>query len=765
MYTLSLGFLIGTLSLLLFQELPPLTLLYLLIFIIPAMFFAWNRPAIRAMCAALLGFLYALYVAHGIIDHRIPTEFEGKTLQITGQVINIPEKQGHDIRFYFDIEKTSLKDQAIPFKGKIKIGWYRHAPEQLKSGEVWQLDVRLKRPSGFMNTGGFDYEKWLFRESVLATGYVRKSDNNQRLAQASSWRLDAIRESVQQQINKHVDNKTVAAILNALSVAVRSDISNEQWEVFRNTGTSHLIAISGLHVGMVAGFAVLPISLLWMLFPSLYLKMPVRTAVLIMGAVFATIYALLAGFTIPTQRALVMVLFAVFSLLLKRKIPLSYVLATALFAVLLLDPLAGLSQGFWLSFFSVSLIFYLLSQSYKALPYKLLRVQLLLSFGMIPITAAFFGTASLVSPIANFLAIPWVTLLIVPAVLIALPLLYLAPALSDYPLALATWAVEVLLNYLHHLSTLSFSIMQFAELPSYIVIGAVLGVLILALPQGLAGRWLGFVFIFPLFFYAPEQPSENEFKLTVLDVGQGLATVVQTEYHVLVFDTGERYSKSFDVGNIVVLPYLQSQNINSIDKLIISHLDKDHSGGAAVIIKKLPVIQLLSSEATTIQHRQTMLCQAGQKWTWDGVEFQFLSPSELQGEFSQNNRSCVLKIRNQQHSLLLLADIEKPAEQWLIHNQKQNLAADVLLVPHHGSKTSSSPAFLQAVKPKLAIVSVGYRNRFHFPSQKVIKRYQQHQIPVLSTIDQGEVQVKFPATDSDVIVQAKRIKDQRYWHR
>jgi len=768
MYTLSLGFLTGTLALLLFQKLPSLVLLWVLPFLLLALWYFWRNLLVRAVCSGLIGFFYALFVAQTLIDQRISPEFEGKTLRVTGTVVEIPEKKNNDIRFYMNIEQARLLDQGnipISYQGKTKLGWYRGAPEQFATGERWQLDVRLKRPSGFMNTGGFDYEKWLFRKGVLATGYVRKSDNNQKLADAATWKLDSIREFVHQQIKSKVDNQSAAAIISALSVDVRNDISDDQWRIFRNTGTSHLMAISGLHIGMIAGFALLPVSLIWMLFPSLYLRLPVKTAALIVGAVFATTYALLAGFTIPTQRALVMVLFALLALFLKQKIPLSNILVTALFVVLLIDPLAGLSEGFWLSFFSVSLIFYLLGQSYKSLPYKLLTMQILLSFGMIPVTAAFFGSASLISPLANLIAIPWVTLLVAPAILIAVLFLFIAPALSDYPLAVATWGIDYLLVFLNYLSNLPISVMAFSELPISLVLAAVLGVLLLAFPRGLPGRWLGLLFIAPLFLYAPEKLKQGEFSLSVLDVGQGLASVVQTQNHVLVFDTGERYSESFDMGKIVVLPYLQSQNIKQIDKLVISHLDKDHRGGAVAIMRKLPVIQLISSVPYSIDKQQAIQCKIGQKWIWDGVTFQVLSPSEDQQGYSKNDRSCVIKVSNKQHGLLLIADIEKRSEQWLLNNEQELLLSDVMLIPHHGSKSSSTEDFLHAVNPNFAIVSAGYRNRFHFPNVKVMSRYEQLGIPVMSTLEQGEVRVKFPVLGEKIDIHSKRDEGRYFWHR
>ena len=406
MYILSLSFLVGTMSIYFVPVLPSvnnvLGLLCVLLLILLWKF--WQCLIIRSLSTLVIAGIYSLFIAHSILDRWIPNQIEAKILYVKGKVVGIPQRQSGTLKFYLEVEHSALLAQplqSLPFQGKIKLAWYRHATQSLASGESWQFEVKLKRPRGFVNTGGSDYSRWLFREGIVATGYIRQSTHNQRLAAAPIWGLDTLRESLYKRLQAKIDDPDIAALISALSVAIRHDISRTHWEIFSATGTSHLMAISGLHIAMVAGFAFVPISLIWMLFPALYLRIPIKVATLLLGAVLATTYALLAGFTIPTQRALMMVLFGLFALLAKQKIPLGHILAATLLTVLLFDPLASLSEGFWLSFSAVVLIFYLLGQTHKPLRYRLFSIQLLLSLGMIPLSAAFFSSASLISPIAN----------------------------------------------------------------------------------------------------------------------------------------------------------------------------------------------------------------------------------------------------------------------------------------------------------------------------------------------------------------------------
>ena len=767
---LSIGFLLGilltqqfaTLSVTSWQGgvlLCPVALLV----VVPLMF-PFLRPLVwkyRFLVGILSGFCYALWLATATLETRLPSALEGKDLIVSGDVASIPYQRKNGWKFRLNIHNSYLldnPDKSLKLQGVVRLGWYK-TERQIHAGEHWQMVVRLKRPSGFMNPGGFDYEKWLFQQRIIATGYVRKSASNKRLAPASHFSVNAWREKLLRLIHKRIDDPQLAAIVGALAVAERTAISDQQWELLRNTGTNHLIAISGLHIGMVAGFGFLPVWLIWWLFPTLYQKIPARTAGAILGAVFAIVYALLAGFTLPTQRALIMVLVVLASLLAKKQLASSSILSIALFAVLLFDPLAVLSQGFWLSFVAVALILFTLGRRIRRQRYDILSIQFALSLGMLPLTLAFFGTGSLSSPIANLLAIPWVTIVVVPLTLLGLAL-FPFTSVSTVLLNLAANSVDILFHLLSAFSS-PRALISISDMPAYLLVLAFMGFLWIWLPGKFPARWLGLVFIMPLLIFQPEKIKTGAFQYHLLDVGQGLASVVQTANHVLVYDAGPRANARFDTGKLVVLPFLRAKNIRNIDTLLISHEDIDHRGGAAALLEKLSIKQIMSSDTSIFPH--TTECIQGMHWQWDGVSFEILNPQQGWQD-SDNNRSCVLRISNKHHSLLLTADIEIKAERSIMASTLLP-RTEVILMPHHGSKSSSDTSFLEQLKPGLALVSAGYRNPFHQPHPHILERYHQQGIKVLSTIDSGEISVYFPADATVYRTEEYRKTHQRYWHR
>ncbi len=778
MRLLSISFLLGILCIQQFQTLswglvllPNLNLLspYMVMFIVLLLFLAlvltinyfWRY---RLLTGFIVGFFYAFWASTTAIDSRLSAELEGEDIIVVGTIASIPQQRKNGWSFRLNIEKASRLGEAgkqLPLKGTIRLGWYR-TKQIIHADEKWQMLVRLKRPAGFMNPGGFDYEKWLFQQGIIATGYVRKSTDNRRSTKAPFYSVNALRESILRTIQQRIENPELAAIVSALAVADRAGITDQQWDTLRQTGTNHLIAISGLHIGMVAGFGFFPIMLIWWLFPTLYLKMPVRIAGGIAGAGLAILYALLAGFTLPTQRALIMVLVVLFGLLARKHYSSSSILATALMAVLLYDPLAVLSQGFWLSFVAVGLIMFTVARRIsrpRLLVVDLITIQFALSLGMLPLTLALFGTGSLSSPVANLLAIPWVTLVVVPLTLLGVLLIPLA-TISSFLLNLAATSVDNMMQVLELLSSPQ-TMISIPEIPAYLLMLSFIGFLWLWLPSKFPGRWLGLILLLPLVISRSEPLEEGSFKFHLLDVGQGLASVVQTKNHVLVFDTGPRASSSFDTGKLVVLPFLRSENIKHIDTLLISHEDLDHRGGAAIILNTLTVDRVLSSDPSIFPN--TEHCDKGMKWQWDGVVFEMLHP-EKNWQGSDNDRSCVLRVSNNYHSLLLTGDIQKRAERQLLDTDSK-LKSDVMVVPHHGSKTSSSERYLDAVKPELALAALGYRNRFHFPNKAIIKRYKKRGIRMLTTVENGAIRIDFPANNDAFQVESYRKKHQYYWNK
>ena len=785
MLKIALIFLLGSLSIQWFPQLTPIWIIVLVFIVFIIMTVVCYKKSITlnklylffisSGLVFLSGILLATFSAQNQLDKRLPKSLEGNELLISGTVIGLPETREDSLRFRFSVSSVLLPssskkfDSRHDFKGIVRLGWYQ-TQQKIIAGEQWQLKVKLKRPSGFLNPAGFDYEKWLFSQRITATGYVRKSKSaeNHKLTSSPWWSVDAVRQKIHQTIQENIENKPSAAVISALVVADRSALSAQQWEQLQKTGTSHLIAISGLHIAVVAGFGFLPIWLFWRLFPRLNERIPLRVAGGTVGAVFAILYAMLAGFTLPTQRALVMVLVALISLIIRRNYPSFNVLAVALIAVLLLDPLAPLSVSFWLSFLAVSLILVFLKRQLQQPKLSLIKLQLILSLGMIPLTLLFFDSASLSAPVANLVAIPWVSFISVPLSLVGLVLMPISSYLSNAIFSLSALSIEWLFNGLELVVKYIDNPFNFSGLPASYLVIAFIGLLVLLLPKGFPGRWLGLLAFLPAVLFVPEKPAQGEFHFTLLDAGQGMASVIQTKNHTLVYDVGTRLSDRFDIAKLVVLPYLKKQRIDMLDTLVLSHDDIDHMGGANTVLESLKVGTVLGSKLTKLKNNDFKPCVAGMRWSWDGVDFEVLSPFKeavsKNTKISDNNLSCVIRVSNKKHSLLLTGDIEKKVEKQLLANSLDKLHSTVMIVPHHGSKTSSSDGFLSAVSPQLALVPAGYRNRFKHPSSSILARYKAQNIEIMDSVNDGAISIKFPV-EKPYSVLSHRKENRGFWSR
>ncbi|MGV6809684.1 MAG: DNA internalization-related competence protein ComEC/Rec2 [bacterium] len=763
------------------------------------------------------GFSLMNWQVHQLQQHYLPTSLESKTIQVTGKIIDIPRyrqtqrgnQRGKSAHFLFDVDPFQLSNQTDSLHeqswqgGVVKLAWYQGVPDDLQAGERWQLQLKLKQPHGFVNGSGFDYEKHLFRDRIVAQGYVKQSANNQHLAPASTWSINALRQARYAALEDVVEDSAIVGLLGAVTLAIKHDIPTSVWETLQSTGTSHLMAISGLHIALVAGFGVFFIRLIWWLFPSLYRWLPAPYAGLIGGAILAVMYAALAGFSVSTQRALLMVLIVLWGLLGQRSLSLGRIWATALLLVLVFDPFAVLDAGFWLSFSAVALIFYLIQQDQAQLnvqktrwrTFKLtLKIQLFLSLSMIPLTTALFGTASWTSPLANMIAIPWVSFFVVPPALLGMLFEPIIPQAAVLLWQFAAWAIEPLLVFLQQFMQLPMPTLYLPQPPWWLSLIALSGILLLFAPRYLPARWLGLVLLSTLFLYQVPRPQHGAFEFVLLDSGQGLASVVKTARHTFVYDVGFAFTDGMNIGEQVLVPYLRAQGVRHLDQVMVSHLDNDHRGGLEALLAKIPANTLMASEPLSDIKQPTQLCYAGQQWTWDGVLFEVLHPpkvsvthhdllnptsaqtssqailfnaqlNDVQRRYKKrNNRSCVLKVSNASHSLLLTADIEKRVESDLQRQQSDKLMSEVLLMPHHGSKTSSTNRFIKAVNPSLAVVSSGYRNRFRHPHEQVLQRYRRLNIPILNTADTGAVQLSFPADDRAIVVETQRQQAARFWH-
>ncbi|MBM3392288.1 MAG: DNA internalization-related competence protein ComEC/Rec2 [Betaproteobacteria bacterium] len=739
-------------------------------------FAAWRlrgrwRLGTACLAAILAGFVWAASFGQWRLADRLPPENEGRDIRVTGVVASLPQQHENGVRFEFDVERA---EAAVP--SRISLAWYagwrpedddvRHVLPSLHAGERWQITVRLKRPHGNLNPHGFDYEAWLFERGVRATGYVRTDEANRRL-DAFVWRpayaVERVRERVRERFRRALPERDYAGVLVALAVGDQRAIDGGQWQLFARTGISHLMSISGLHVTMVAALAAWAVSFFWRRRPALMLRLPAQKAAAAAGWAAACAYCLLAGFGVPAQRTLYMLSVVALALWLGRATAASRVLALALLVVLLLDPWAVLSAGFWLSFGAVALLFYV--SAGRVAPGHWLaewgRAQWAVTLGMIPALLALFQQFSLVSPLANAVAIPVVSFVVTPLALVAAVLPF------DALLLLAHQILFWLMAFIEWLADLPIAVWQQAAPPVWAVLLATLGCAWLLLPKGFPSRWLGAVLMLPLVLVEPARPAPGELRLTVLDVGQGLAVHAQTATRDLVYDTGPQFSPDANSGNRILLPYLRAAGVRRLDGLVLTHEDKDHAGGALSLLDGVPVAWTSSSMPEGHPFREApghRPCIDGQRWEWDGVRFEMLHPEAAgyDAKRKSNDMSCVLKLSSAHGSALLTGDIETLSEQALSKRQGGRLRSDVLLAPHHGSRTSSSPEFVAAVGARTVIFPVGYRNRFRHPNEAVWRRYEEAGAQLLRTDRDGAVTVRFAAVSPGLTFE--RAERRRYWH-
>jgi competence protein ComEC len=580
----SIVFLCGDIFLQQFKMLPSLAWL-----IIPALalciYLYKKYKIIYIFLIFLLGFSYSLLFSYERKASILPNNIEGKTIPIEGYIFSIPQTNEIQTQFHF----TFYKMNHIKKHGMIQLSW-RDQKNHLVAGNHWKLFVRLKRIHGMMNPGGSDYEAWALQEGIIAQGYVVNHVENSIINH--SWvnaPVTHVRQLLKECIDEVLLKTPTSPWIYALALGERHDIPPEDWEVLRKTGTNHLMAIAGLHIGFMSGFIFAIVSFIWRRFYYLSIIIPAQYAGAIAALLMTLTYSALAGFSIPTQRACIMLLVFLIYLLLRRKIAAWSAWSAALFLVLLFNPLSVLSESFWLSFGSVALIIYGVSGRLHptGLWWKWGRIQWVMALGLVPLSIALFGQCSLISFVANSLAIPWVGFIIVPLVLLGCFTLLFSMKLGGFFLFLAdknlTWMWSIL-SYFSHFS----GSVWYQFIPHYwIIIMAITGVVILLLPIGFPGRWLGVIGLLPMLYYKPVPVHFSEVKLTLLDVGQGLSVVIQTQKHLLVFDAGAHLSNSYDMGSSVVIPFLRTLSNKKIDMLVISHGDNDHAGGAETILKQM----------------------------------------------------------------------------------------------------------------------------------------------------------------------------------
>lgn len=736
--------------------------------------FQWYKSGVRretlfralVLAVALgVGFAWSGWRAALRIADELPRAWEGRDVEVTGLVAELPEPSDQGVRFVFQVEKA-----AAPVPRRILLSWYGKqrgggaaSVPAVRPGERWRFTVRLKRPHGLVNPNGYDYEAALLERGLRATGNVRAASPailEDGFVPRPMILVHRLRDIIRARFSAALPGAEYAGVLVALAVGDQRAIPDAQWTVFRNTGVSHLISISGLHVSMVGILVAWLVGKAWRRSTQRMLKLPALKAAAAAGLVAAAAYSILAGMGIPTQRSLIMLAVVAIALLGGRQPSGSQVLCLALLCVLLFDPWAVLAVGFWLSFGAVAILMFLLGGRVAATKGWRAAVasQLGITLATIPALILLFNGFSVVSPLANALAIPLVSFVITPLTLLAIVLPF--TALLD----LAHWLFGLLMVFLEWLSALPFAMWSQAAPPATLAGAAIAGVVWLMLPKGTPARSAGALAILPMLVWTPERPVPGTFRMTVLDVGQGTAVHVQTAGHELVYDTGPAYRQGSDAGARVVVPYLQAAGVRRIDRLVVSHNDLDHSGGLSSVLAGLNVSEIAANFVPEDRkNRPVRSCTAGEAWVWDGVEFRVLHPrTEELGETSDNDASCVLRIAATGGSALLAGDIERAAERQLVEREGEALASTVVVVPHHGSQSSSSDAFVAAVAPRAAIHSAGYLNQFHHPHPSVLQRWADGGVANWRTDGQGAVLVEVGTRGVEIA--AQREVAPRYWY-
>jgi competence protein ComEC len=687
------------------------------------------------------GYCLGLGYAHLQVRNGLDENCLGETITARGVIAGLPMRDGLRTRFDLRIDQTAPKRCLRAGKPiTVRVNWYE-ADQKPVPGQQWLIPLKFRKTRNFYNPGGVDYEAAMLDQGMRYSAYVR--DEPKRVDEAGEVGLDTLRWSIARAITASLPDSSYAGIIRALVVGDRSGIPPEQWQTLRHSGTLHLMAISGLHIGLLAGIGFSLGSVLWRLVPraALYVTAPRVGAMTALA--FAFPYAALAGFSLPTQRALVMLAVAMMALILRRRVAPGSLIALAVFVVLLLDPFAVTQAGFWLSFVAVALLMLTLDRQRSGSRLSRWgRAQWVLFIGLLPLSMLFFQGATLIAPLANLIAIPWTGIAVLPPALLGTLLQSIGIQSGAQLLELSAHNLGLIWPLLEFLQQLSFSWVSLSAPGPVLFIMAGIGILLMLAPTGWPGRALGGIWLLPMLLLPPPRPEHGAMWLDMLDVGEGLATIIRTRHHSLIFDSGPEFSPRFDTGSAVILPFLRQNSIDHIDMMIISHGDNDHIGGAHSLMEAVPVSRILSSVPEKLGH-DAETCRAGQHWQWDGVQFSVLHPPS-NWSFTGNDRSCVLRVANMSHSILLTGDIEAITELRLRKENAEDIAAEFLFVPHHGSSTSSTPDFISAVSPRYALVSTGYHNRFGFPHPDIVARYGNEKIPILNTAESGAVHMALP---------------------
>jgi competence protein ComEC len=714
--------------------------------------FRVSRPVAMVAVAALVATLNA----RARLADWLPQGLETTTLSITGEVDSVPQRRADGVRFEFTIDP----EPPLELPRRVELSWYDPS-DAPRAAERWALEVRLRRPRGFANPGGSDLAVRLLRERIGATGYVRTGRRLEPVT-GGAWRRPVLRlrAYLSDAIRASLGERPATGIVVGLAVGLQDALSPEQWRVLSRSGTSHLMAISGLHIGMVAALFAWLAASCQRLRQRRGARGCVRDVAVIAGALAAAGYAALAGASVPTQRTMVMIVVAASLLLRRRHAGALHVFAAALVVVLLVDPLAPLASGFWLSFGTVLAIIAGLTGDVvrPAALTTYLRTQAVATVSMVPMLVGAFGSVSLVSVPVNLVAIPLYTLVIVPLVLLGAVAVTVYEALGHLVLAPTAWLIETTWPLFAAPAGTPVAAWSVSALTPLLWLLLVIGVAGALAPLSTHTRLAGLCLVVCVCVWEPPRPAAGQARVAVLDVGQGLAVAIETRRHVLVYDTGPSFRSGSDTGQLVVLPYLSARGWRRVDRLVVSHDDSDHAGGAASIVAALPVLSIATAGTATYGSVAAARCRRGEHWSWDGVEFEWLNDVG-DPRASDNDRSCVLLVSAGGRRLLLPGDIEAEGERALLEFVPR---VDVVVVPHHGSRSSSTEAFVAATEPRWALVSAGYRNRWGFPREQVVERWRAGGASVLTTAQAGAIELVLGA-GVEPVPRPWRREHRRFW--
>lgn len=692
----------------------------------------WFAQNIRHLLWCMVGAIWACVHEYESFPNALPQRMVLKNIHLQGVISSIPKVGTGKTQFQFEVHQYQDK----PMQTLIWMSCYQACPP-MKVGEAWSGSVTLKKPKLNVLPGEMNPHYWLMSNHIEWLGVLDGRSAVRLHTPQGIWRFQSFRERLAESLTTHLKHDHTLGLLQGLTLGVASHIEKSQWDLFRRTGTTHLVVISGEHIGLIAGFTFMCAQWIWTRIPRLALYIPAQQAASVLAWSVGCFYAFLCGLGAPVERAIIGFGVLLLRYFIAQRFTVWQAWRYALFIILLIEPHVVVTPGFYLSFIAVAILV-LMSARFPAKRFRLaVQLQLACLIGLTPLTLYAFSYASLNGFIVNLIAIPLVGLIIVPTALIGLILIQVHP--WDGWLWMPKQGANLFLTLLSYLDRFEWMNLNVSIDDLLSVMSIMLG-LFLSTLLPIRGLYLMYACLLILPFYQRQTDIQHEqAKVTVFDVGQGLAVLIQTAQHSILYDTGGVFYQGGDWASFKVLPYLRHLKLKKLDGLVISHPDLDHRGGLSSIEKELAVARLWVNEPA-FYHRGEA-CHDQRSWVWDGVAFRFFAlPTQLE---KRNNTSCILQVKTKTSSLLLTGDIEFQAEAYLVTRYGMALQSNYIVVPHHGSQTSSSMPFLMMVHPHLGIISSGLNNRYHFPHKKALQRYEQLKIPLKNTAELGAIQYDF----------------------